>query len=74
MAIIMKLDEMLVKRKKRSRELAEYVGITEANISLIKTGRIRGLRFRTLDRMCEFLDCQPGDLLGHEPGNEEPDD
>lgn len=66
MTIVIKLDEMLVKRKKRSRELADYVGITEQNISLFKTGRVKGLRFSTLERMCEFLECQPGDLLFHE--------
>jgi len=66
MAIITRLDEMLVKRKKSSRELAEYVGITEQNISLFKKGKVKGLRFSTLDKMCEFLECQPGDLLTHE--------
>lgn len=63
MPINVKLDEMLARRKKRSRELAEYVGITEQNISLIKTGRVKGMRFNTLEKMCEFLECQPGDLL-----------
>ncbi|HAJ75968.1 MAG TPA: Cro/Cl family transcriptional regulator [Gammaproteobacteria bacterium] len=63
MAIIVRLDEMLARRKKRSKELAEYVGITEQNISLIKTGRIKGIRFNTLEKMCEFLECQPGDIL-----------
>lgn len=63
MAIVVHLDAMLVKRKKRSKELAQYVGITEQNISLLKTGRVRGIRFGTLERICEFLDCQPADLL-----------
>ncbi|NKB32597.1 MAG: helix-turn-helix domain-containing protein [Pseudomonadales bacterium] len=63
MPINIKLDEMLAKRKKRSKELAEFVGITEANISLIRTGRVKGIRFNTLDKMCEFLECQPADLL-----------
>lgn len=63
MTINVRLDEMLARRKKRSKELAEYVGITEQNISLIKTGRVRGIRFNTLEKMCEFLECQPGDLL-----------
>ena len=63
MPINVKLDEMLARRKKRSRELADFVGITEQNISLIKTGRVKGMRFNTLEKMCEFLDCQPGDLL-----------
>jgi putative transcriptional regulator len=63
MPIIIKLDEMLARRKKRSKELAEYVGITEQNISLIRTGRVKGIRFNTLEKMCEFLECQPADLL-----------
>lgn len=54
---------MLAIRKKRSKELAEYVGITEQNISLLKTGRVKGIRFNTLERICKFLDCQPGDLI-----------
>ena len=66
MAILVNLDAMLVMRKKRSKDLAEYVGITEQNISLLKTGRVKGIRFNTLDKICEFLDCQPGDILEHE--------
>lgn len=54
---------MLAMRKKRSKELAEYVGITEQNISLLKTGRVKGIRFNTLEKICEFLECQPGDIL-----------
>ena len=54
---------MLAQRKKRSKELAEYVGITEQNISLLKTGRVKGIRFNTLEKICEFLGCQPGDIL-----------
>lgn len=69
MAIRVNLDAMLVARKKRSKELAEYVGITEQNISLLKTGRVKGIRFNTLDRICEFLDCQPGDILEYEPNS-----
>lgn len=63
MAIIVNLDAMLAQRKKRSKELAEYVGITEANISLLRTGKVKGIRFGTLEKICEFLDCQPGDIL-----------
>lgn len=66
MTIRVKLDAMLVARKKRSKELAEYVGITEQNISLLKTGRVKGIRFSTLEKICEFLECQPGDLLEYE--------
>lgn len=61
--IIVNLDAMLVKRKIRSKELAEFVGITEQNISLLKTGRVRGIRFNTLAKICEYLQCQPGDIL-----------
>ncbi len=63
MGIIVNLDVMLAKRKMRSKELAETVGITEANLSLLKSGRVKGVRFATLERICAALDCQPGDLL-----------
>lgn len=56
---------MLVRRKVRSKDLAEYVGITEANLSLLKQGKVKGVRFDTLARICEYLDCQPGDLLAY---------
>jgi putative transcriptional regulator len=64
---------MLARRKMRSRELAELVGITEANLSLLKSGKVRGVRFETLAAICQALDCQPGDLLSWAPGPE-PDD
>lgn len=57
---------MLSQRKARSKDLAAYVGITEANLSLLKQGKVKGVRFDTLLKICEFLDCQPGDLLVHE--------
>lgn len=63
MAIIINLDVMLAKRKIRSKELAEAISITEQNISILKTGRAKALRLSTLDAICEFLDCQPGDIL-----------
>lgn len=63
MPIIVNLDVMLAKRKVRSKELAEQVGITEANLSLLKSGKVRGVRFATLEAICHYLDCQPGDLL-----------
>jgi len=63
MPIIVNLDVMLAKRKVRSKELAEQVGITEANLSLLKSGKVRGVRFATLEAICRYLDCQPGDLL-----------
>lgn len=67
-AIVVNLDVMLARRKMRSRELAERVGITEQNISLLKSGKVRGVRFETLARICEVLECQPGDLLEYRPG------
>ena len=63
MPIVVNLDVMLAKRKMRSRELAELVGITEQNISLLKSGKVKGVRFETLERICDVLQCQPGDIL-----------
>jgi putative transcriptional regulator len=61
--IIVNLDVMLARRKMRSKELAERIGITEQNVSLLKSGKVKGVRFETLERICEALDCQPGDIL-----------
>lgn len=71
MSIIVNLDVMLAKRKMRSKQLAERIGITEQNLSLLKSGKVRGVRFETLSKICEVLDCQPGDLLEYqaEDGN-----
>ena len=63
MAIIVHLDVMLARRKMRSRELAQRIGISEVNLSLLKTGRVKGIRFETLAAICAALDCQPGDIL-----------
>ena len=63
MTIIVQLDIMLARRKVKSKDLAEHVGITEANMSLLKQGKVKGIRFDTLEKICDFLDCQPGDLL-----------
>ncbi len=63
MAIIVNLDVVLAKRKMRSKELAEKIGITEQNLSLLKSGKVRGVRFETLSAICKELQCQPGDLL-----------
>ena len=68
MAIVVRLDVMLALRKVRSKDLAEAVGITEANLSLLKSGKVKGVRFATLEAICEQLDCQPGDLLEYVPG------
>ncbi|MGF6172914.1 helix-turn-helix domain-containing protein [Ensifer sp. 4252] len=71
MPIIVNLDVMLAKRKVRSRDLAEQVGITEQNISLLKSGKVKGVRFDTLEKICAVLDCQPGDILEYRPVEEE---
>jgi putative transcriptional regulator len=63
MPIVVNLDVMLAKRKTKSKELADHVGITEANLSLLKSGKVKGVRFATLEAICGYLDCQPGDLL-----------
>ena len=67
MTIVVNLDVMLARRKRRSRELAERVGITEQNISLLKSGKVRGVRFDTLEAICAVLQCQPGDILEYRP-------
>lgn len=67
MPIVVNLDVMLARRKMRSKELAEQIGITEANVSLLKSGKVRGMRFETLAKICEVLDCQPGDILEYRP-------
>ena len=72
MPIVEQLDVMLARRKAKSKDLAEHVGITEANLSLLKQGKVKGVRFETLASICEFLDCQPGDLLVFEPEAETP--
>jgi putative transcriptional regulator len=66
--IVVNLDVMLARRKMRSKELAERIGFTEANISLLKSGKVKGVRFETLEKICAVLECQPGDLLEYRPG------
>ena len=63
MQIVVRLDVMLARRKMRSRELAERIGITEQNLSLLKSGKVKGIRFDTLAAICDVLECQPGDIL-----------
>jgi putative transcriptional regulator len=70
MPIIVNLDVMLARRKMRSKELAERVGITEQNVSLLKSGKVKGVRFETLEQICAVLDCQPGDILEYRPDAE----
>ncbi|MEM7241874.1 MAG: helix-turn-helix transcriptional regulator [Pseudomonadota bacterium] len=61
--IIVTLDIMLAKRKMRSKDLAQRIGITEQNLSLLKSGKVKGIRFSTLEKICDALDCTPADLL-----------
>jgi putative transcriptional regulator len=67
MAIQVNLDLVLVKKKMRLTELSERIGISVTNLSLLKTGRVKGMRFSTLDAICRELDCQPGDILEYAP-------
>ena len=67
MAIVIRLDVMMARRKVRSNVLARAIGITEANLSLLKSGKVKGLRFSTLEAICRVLDCQPGDILEFVP-------
>ena len=71
MAIRVNLDRMLLERRMSLTELADRVGVTLANLSILKTGKARAVRFTTLDALCRELDCQPGDLLSYEPGPSE---
>lgn len=73
MPVIIRLDEMMARRKLRLNELAVKVGITEANLSILKTGKARAIRFSTLEALCTALDCQPGDLLEFVPGEPDPE-
>ena len=72
MPIVLRLDVMLAKRKVRSNVLARAIGITDANLSLLKSGKVKGVKLETLDAICDFLDCQPGDILEYQP--EQPPD
>jgi len=63
MAIVINIDVMLAKRKMQSKELAEKIGITTVNLSILKTGKAKGVRFETLEAICKVLECQPGDIL-----------
>lgn len=69
MSIIINIDVMLAKRKMRSKELAEKVGITEQNLSVLKTGKAKAIRLITLEKICKALACQPGDILSYEDYN-----
>lgn len=65
MSIVVNIDVMMARRKMRSNELAEKIGITKANLSILKTGKAKAIRFSTLEKICEALDCQPGDILDY---------
>ena len=71
MAIVTNLDVMMAKRKVSLKELADRIGISNTNLSLLKTGKVQGVRYKTLDAICRELDCQPGDILEYRPGEEE---
>lgn len=71
MAIIVNLDVMLARRKMKLKELAAAIGISEQNLSQIKTGKVKGMRFATLSKICTVLECQPGDLLEFRPDDKE---
>ncbi|MBT3133658.1 helix-turn-helix transcriptional regulator [Alteromonas sp. ALT199] len=66
MPVLVNLDVMMAKRKIRSKDLAKKIGITEANLSLLKSGKVKGVRFTTLEAICHHLQCQPGDILVYE--------
>ena len=70
MAIIVNVDVMLAKRKMRSNQLAELIDITEQNLSILKTGKAKAIRFSTLEALCQHLECQPGDILEYRPEKE----
>jgi len=67
MPIIVRLDVMLALRKAKAKDIAEQIGLNETNLSLLRTGKVKGVRFETLARLCKALDCKPGDLLDFEP-------
>ena len=69
--IVIRLDRVLADRKMKLNQLAELVGISNVNLSYLKTGKVRAIRFSTLDRLCRALDCQPGELLACVPGEKE---
>jgi len=68
MPIVVNLDVVMAQRKMSSKELAQAINITEANLSLLKRGKVKGVRFETLAAICDYLDCQPGDILEYRPG------
>lgn len=72
MPIVVTLDVMLARRKMRGKALAEAIGMSEQNLSLLRSGKVKGVRFETLEKLCAVLECQPADLLTYEPEASEP--
>lgn len=71
MPVVVNLDVVLAQRKVRSNELAKAIGITESNLSLLKSGKVKGVRFSTIAAICRYLDCTPGDILGYSPSDDD---
>ena len=71
MPVTVNLDVMLARRKVRSNELARAIGITESNLSLLKSGKVKGMRFSTLAAICRYLECEPGDILGYDRSDDD---
>ncbi|HEX6099484.1 MAG TPA: helix-turn-helix transcriptional regulator [Thermoanaerobaculia bacterium] len=71
MPIVITLDGVLASRKRKAKELAAEIGVSETHLSLFRAGKVRGVRFSTLAKLCAALDCQPGDLLEYRPGEED---
>ena len=74
MGIVVRLNLVLARKKVKSKDLAAFVGITEQNLSLLKSGKVRGVRFDTLAKICQMLECQPGDILEYDPSIPDEDD
>ena len=71
MPVILRLDLMLARRKVKSRDLADAIGMSETNLSLLKSGKVKGVRFTTLAAICRYLDCAPGDILDYAPSDDD---
>ncbi|HEY8591500.1 MAG TPA: helix-turn-helix transcriptional regulator [Sphingomicrobium sp.] len=74
MGMIVTLDEVLARRRMKAKDLAQRMGISETQLSLFRTGKVKGIRFSTLAAMCRVLDCQPGELLAFDPDSDEPEE
>lgn len=74
MPIVITMDGILAARKLRAKQVAEMIGVSETHLSLFRSGKVRGVRFSTLAKLCAALDCQPGELIAYQPGPEEDDE